>query len=218
MKQTDARMTELMARLTALERERADVVAEINTLRSLRSEETEPIKVVPSGHAGDPTDRNSPIEKKLALFRRLFRGRSDVFPIRWENRTTGRSGYAPACANEWRRGVCEKPKVKCSTCPNQAFRAVDDASIERHLRGVDANGAPVVMGVYPMLADTTCSFLAADFDEGEWRRDVSAFRETCQRHKIPVAIERSRSGNGAHAWIFFRSRYRQRRRAVSGHS
>ena len=76
-------------------------------------------------------------------------------------------------------------------------------SIERHLRGVDANGAPFVMGVYPMLADNTCSFLAADFDEGEWRRDVSAFRETCQRHKIPVAIERSRSGNGAHAWIFF---------------
>jgi hypothetical protein len=76
-------------------------------------------------------------------------------------------------------------------------------SIERHLRGTDANGAPFVMGVYPMLADNTCSFLAADFDEGEWRRDVFAFRETCQRHKIPVAIERSRSGNGAHAWIFF---------------
>jgi TOTE conflict system primase-like protein len=98
MKQTDTRITELMARLTALERERADVVAEINTLRSMQSEETEPIKVVPSGNAGDPTDRNSPIEKKLALFRRLFAGRSDVFPIRWENRTTGRSGYAPACA------------------------------------------------------------------------------------------------------------------------
>jgi hypothetical protein len=90
MKQTDARITELIARLTALERERADVVAEINTLRSMRSEETEPIKVVPPGHAGDPTDRNAPIEKKLALFRRLFRGRSDVYPIGWENRTTGR--------------------------------------------------------------------------------------------------------------------------------
>ena len=75
--------------------------------------------------------------------------------------------------------------------------------IERHLRGTDANGVPFVMGVYPMLADNTCSFLAADFDEGEWRRDIFAFRETCQRHKIPVAIERSRSGNGAHAWIFF---------------
>ena len=187
----------------ALERERADVVAEINTLRSMRSEETEPIKVVPSGHAGDPTDRNSPIEKKLALFRRLFRGRSDVYPIRWENRTTGRSGYAPACANEWRRGICEKPRVKCSACPNQAFLPVDDVAIERHLRGTDPNGAPFVMGVYPMLADNACSFLAADFDEGDWRRDAFAFRDACERHGIPVAIERSRSGNGAHAWIFF---------------
>jgi superfamily II DNA or RNA helicase len=203
MTQMDARITELVARLTALERERAEVLAEINTLRSVRSEDAAAIKAVPSAKAGDPIDRNSTIEKKIALFRRLFRGRSDAFPIRWENRTTGRSGYAPACANEWQRGICEKPKVKCSACPNQAFRAVDDVSIERHLRGTDANGALFVMGVYPMLADNTCSFLAADFDEGEWRRDVFAFRETCQRHKIPVAIERSRSGNGAHAWIFF---------------
>lgn len=162
MRQTDARITELMARLAALERERADVVAEINTLRSMLSENTGPIKVVPSGNAGDPTDRNSPVEKKLALFRGLFRGRSDVYPVRWENRTTGRSGYAPACANEWRRGVCEKPRVKCSACPNQAFLPVDDVAIERHLRG----GAPFVMGVCPMLADNACSFLAADFDRG----------------------------------------------------
>src|SRR5882724_6357879 len=142
MKQTDARITELLARLTALERERVEIVAEINTLRSVQSEGGAATKVVLSGKAGDPIDRNSAIEKKIALFRRLFRGRSDVFPIRWKNRATGRSGYAPACANEWRRGVCEKPKVKCSTCPNQAFRAVDDVSIERHLRGIDVNGAP----------------------------------------------------------------------------
>jgi hypothetical protein len=203
MKQTDARIAELMARLTALERERADVVAEIDTLRSVQNEGTAALKMVPSGNAGDPMDRNSPIEKKIALFRRLFSGRSDVYPIRWENRTTGRSGYAPACANEWRRGICEKPRVKCSACPNQAFLPVDDVAIERHLRGADPNGAPFVMGVYPMLADNTCSFLAADFDEGDWRRDAFAFRDACERHGIPVAIERSRSGNGAHAWIFF---------------
>ena len=199
MTQMDARIAELVARLTALERE----CAEIDTLRSARSGKTAAIRVVPSAKAGNPIDRNSSIEKKIALFRRLLRGRSDVFPVRWENRTTERSGYAPACANEWQRGICEKPKVKCLACPNQAFQAVDDVSIERHLRGTDTNGAPFVMGVNPMLADNTCSFLAADFDEGEWRRDVFAFRETCQRHKIPVAIERSRSGNGAHAWIFF---------------
>ena len=203
MTQTDIRITELMTRLTALERERAAITAEIETLQSSPSEQTAAVKVIPSKKAGDLVDRNSTIENKIALFRRLFRGRSDVFPIRWENRKTGRSGYAPACANEWQRGICEKPKVKCSACPNQAFFAVDDLSIERHLRGTDANESPFVMGVYPMLADNTCSLLAADFDEGEWRRDVFAFRETCQRHKIPVAIERSRSGNGAHAWIFF---------------
>jgi UDP-N-acetylglucosamine enolpyruvyl transferase len=95
IKQTEARITELTARLIALEREGADVVAEINTLRSMRSEETEPIKVAPSGRAGDPTDLNSPIEKKHALFRGLFCGRSDVYPTRWENGTTWRSGYAP---------------------------------------------------------------------------------------------------------------------------
>jgi len=169
MKQTDARITELMARLAELDRGRAEIVAEINSLRSVQSEGIAAIKVVPSANAGNPIDRNSIIKQKIALFRRLFRGRSDVFPIRWENRTTGRSGYAPACANEWQRGVCEKPKIKCSACPNQAFLPVDDASIERHLRGTDANGAPFVMGVYPMLADNTCSFLAADFDEGDWR-------------------------------------------------
>jgi hypothetical protein len=190
MTQMDARISELVARLSAMERERAEILAEINTLRSVRSEEAAAIKAVPSAKAGDPIDRNSTIEKKIALFRRLFRGRSDVFPIRWENRTTGRSGYAPACANEWQRGICEKPKVKCSACPNQAFRAVDDVSIERHLRGTDANGAPFVMGVYPMLADNTCSFLAADFDEGEWRRDVFAFGDSCERHGIPVLARR----------------------------
>src|ERR1700738_3734134 len=196
MTQMDARISELVARLTVLERERAEIVAEIDALRSAHDAGTGAVKAVPSGRADDPTDRKSPIEKKFAPFRRLFRGRSDVFPIRWENRTTGRSAYAPACANEWQPGVCEKPKVKCSACPNQAFFAVDDVSIERHLRGTDANGSPFVMGVYPMLVENTCWFLAADFDKGEWQRDVFAFRETCQRHKIPVAIERSRSGNG----------------------
>jgi hypothetical protein len=87
----DARITELVARFTALERERAEILVEIDTLRSVRSEEAAAIKAVSSAKAGDPIDRNSTIEKKIALFCRLFRGRSDVFPIRWENRTTGRS-------------------------------------------------------------------------------------------------------------------------------
>ena len=147
MTRTNIRITKLMTRLTALERERAAIIAEIETLQSAPSEQTAAIKGIPSEKAGDLVDRNSTIENKIALFRRLFRGRSDVFPVRWENRKTGRSGYAPACANEWRRGICEKPKVKCSACPNQAFFAVDDVSIERHLRGTDAKESPFIMGV-----------------------------------------------------------------------
>ena len=147
MSQTDTRIANLITRLAALERERAAIVAEIEILRSAPSEQTAVTKVIPSEKAGDLVDRSSTIESKIALFRRLFRGRSDVFPLRWENRKTGRSGYAPACSNEWQPGVCEKPKVKCSACPNQAFFAVDDVSIERHLRGTDANGFPFVMGV-----------------------------------------------------------------------
>lgn len=121
IKQTEARITELTARLIALEREGADVVAEINTLRSMRSEETEPIKVAPSGRAGDPTDLNSPIEKKHALFRGLFCGRSDVYPYPLGERYDVAERLRTACANEWRRGICEKPRVKCLACPNQAF-------------------------------------------------------------------------------------------------
>src|ERR1700688_1886622 len=98
MTQTDIRITELMTRLTALERERAAITAEIEILQSAPSEHTAPDKIIPSKKAGDLVDRNSTIENKIALFRRLFRGRSDVFPIRWENQTTGRSGCAPACA------------------------------------------------------------------------------------------------------------------------
>jgi hypothetical protein len=159
MSQTDTRIAQLMTRLAALG-ERAAIAAEIKTLRSAPSEQTAVTKVIPSEKAGGLVDRNSTIESKIALFRRLFCGRSDVFPLRWENRKTRRSGYAPACANEWQPGVCEKPKVKCSACPNQAFFAVDDGSIERHLRGTDANGSPFVMGVYPIAmarASTRCS-------------------------------------------------------------
>ena len=135
--------------------------------------------------------------EKLALFRSLFRGREDIYPRFWSNARTGRKGYAPACANEWVRGVCEKPRVKCGECPHQAFLPVEDQVILDHLQGRH------VVGIYPLLTDDTCWFLAADFDKTSWADDVAAFVETCRRADLPAAVERSRSGNGAHVWFFF---------------
>jgi hypothetical protein len=150
-----------------------------------------------------PVTQASLPEAKIELFRSLFRGRTDVFPVRFENRRTGKAGYAPACENEWVRGICEKPRIKCADCPNRRFIPVSDEIIRCHLLGRDNRGQDFVMGVYPMLHDETCHFLAADFDNQSWREDAGAFVETCRRLSLPAALERSRSGNGGHVWLFF---------------
>jgi len=142
-------------------------------------------------------------DTKIALFQALFRGRVDVYPRRFENRRTGKAGYAPACANEWVRGICEKPRIKCAECPNRRFLPVTDDVIRWHLSGADRDGKPFVAGVYPLLLDETCFFLAVDFDKGEWRDDTAAFVESCRRLELTAAVERSRSGRGAHVWLFF---------------
>ena len=147
----------------------------------------------------------SPVEAKIALFRLLFRGREDVYPRRFDNSKTGRAGYAPVCGNEWARGICGKPRIKCGDCPHRAFLPVTDDVIHRHLSGRDTTDRAFAAGVYPMMADETCYFLAMDFDKDAWREDVLAVMETCQRLQIPAALERSRSGNGGHIWIFFES-------------
>ena len=127
-----------------------------------------------------------------------------MFPRRWENPKTGKAGYAPVCRNEWVRGVCGKPQIKCGECPNQAFIPVGDDVLQWHLTGqASGNTGDFNAGVYPMLPNETCWFLAADFDTRSWMQDVAAFRDTARAKGICVAIERSRSGNGAHAWLFF---------------
>jgi superfamily II DNA or RNA helicase len=145
--------------------------------------------------ASDPSRLGT--DAKVALFRRLFRGRTDVYPIRWESKTTGKTGYAPACANEWRAGVCEKPRIKCSDCGNRLLIPLSDSVIYDHLAGEHA------VGVYPLLTDDTCYFFAVDFDEAEWKDDAMAFTKSCRELGVPAALEISRSGNGAHAWVFF---------------
>ncbi len=162
-------------------------------LVAVDSAPTEQAATTPSSSTASPL---TPAEK-VAVFRALFRGREDIYPKLWENTRTGKKGYAPACANEWVRSVCEKPRVKCGDCPNQAFVSVKDQTIIDHLQGRH------VVGVYPLLQDETCWFLAVDFDKRSWIEDVAVFIETCHDIGVPTALERSRSGNGAHAWFFF---------------
>ena len=170
-----ARLAELKARIAALDDERTTIAAadrDAGTCRPIS--EMPPSDIASMERIGRIVDRHSPTAQKIALFREMFRGRTDVFPIRWDNAKSGKSGYAPACHNEWQRGVCEKPRVKCSVCPNQAFIEVSDNLIERHLRGTTSTGTTFVMGVYPMLPDGTCCLLAADFDRDDWQRDALA--------------------------------------------
>ena len=140
--------------------------------------------------------------QKIKLFKSLFIGREDVCAKRFFNTKTGKSGYVPACANEWVTGVCDKKKYKCNSCPNKSFTAVNDSVIYYHLKGDDGYCRDVI-GTYVMLPDETTKFLAIDFDDESWQEDVSAVRSVCKSFDIPIAVERSRSGNGAHVWLFF---------------
>ncbi len=134
--------------------------------------------------------------EKVRLFMSLFKGREDVYAKRWQNRE-GRAGYAPVCRNEWKAGLCRKPTSKCFGCPYQSYAPLDERVVELHLRG------SIVVGLYPLLQNDACHLLAIDFDQQDWQKDCAALREVCSTFSISVAMERSRSGNGAHAWFFF---------------
>jgi len=135
-------------------------------------------------------------QQKIEIFKSLFQGRSDVFSSRWQN-TKGRSGYSIACHNEWKKGVCNKPKIKCGDCLNQQYKQLDDKALYEHLAG------KLIVGLYPLLTDNTCNLLVADFDKSDWQDSITAMAQACRHFKIPHAVEISRSGNGAHLWIFF---------------
>ena len=135
------------------------------------------------------TAKSSP-DEKVKLFRSLFRGRDDVYAVRWEGRD-GKKGYSPACRRVWGTPQTDEPKE---------YFPLTDQVIHDHLTG------KLTAGVYPLLADETCWFLAADFDKATWQDDVRAFLHTCAAWKVPAVIERSRSGHGGHVWIFFTAR------------
>jgi len=139
-------------------------------------------------------------EEQINLFLRLFRCRESVYPKFWENPAKGIRGYSPVCANEWIRDLCGKPplgRTKCSDCPNQGFRKLDEAAVRQHLLGQNS------IGTYAIREDDTCIFLACDFDGEGWRSDAFDYQSVARTNGVDVLVERSRSGCGAHAWIFF---------------
>jgi len=192
--------------LTRLNSRRAEIIARLEELRRKKSLQAKAGQQIHLELSTAKVTSWSADEEKIALFLSLFRGREDVHPLRFESAKTGRAGYSPACANEWAPEICLKPKIKCGDCKHQAFIPSDQLMARQHLLGRAINGQEwkdYTAGVYPLLPDETCWFLAIDFDKDTWQDDTVAFLETCQAHDIPAALERSRSGNGGHIWIFF---------------
>jgi len=191
--------------LARLDARRTELLERINRLRS-EKEQASPDKAPAFFTPARSVTNKSTQEEKVRLFRSLFRGREDMYPKRFESTRTGKTGYQPACRNEWVRSLCGKPAAKCGDCLNREFIPLTDEVVRSHLLGSDQNDKlrkDFVIGIYPLLPDETAWFLAADFDKAEWMNDASAFLGTCKSFDVPAALERSRSGNGGHIWIFF---------------
>lgn len=163
-------------------------------------------KVSSNNKADNSSQLDKSMEKSelIALYRDLFYGRQDVFAVRWENEKAGTHGYAPKCKNEWDRNLCGKSmriKGACKKCAYRENQEITDNLIQQHFTGTGRNA--LVMGVYPLLEDETCRFLAIDFDKGNWQEEILAAKTIYTEYGIQSYIERSRSGNGGHLWIFF---------------
>jgi len=183
--------TALQGELRSLDGRRSEILKRLVRLQESRVQNATPV-----GKPARLTAVQSQ-QEKVDLFLELFRARKSVFPRYWKNQKTGKSGYSPVCSNEWVPGICDKPRIKCTDCTKQAFIPFDEKTALIHLQGKET------IGTYAICEDDQCRFLALDFDGPHFESDASAFRTAATRLGIDVAIERSRSGNGAHAWIFF---------------
>ena len=179
-------------RLREIEKERTQLIAQLAELKTKTPKSAAP-------QLGRPTLDSTPESPsdKIALFLKLFQCRESVFPKLWENHKKKTKGYSPVCKNEWAQDICRKPQVKCTVCEHRSFYPLNEKAVDAHLRG------QMTIGTYAIREDDTCTFLACDFDEKGWRTDVECYRSMADGMGIQVGVEKSRSGNGAHAWIFF---------------
>jgi len=193
---------ELYKKYIILEEENKRLKEELQLLRSKLVSETpesycsdtnlllkEETSLLPDGLIS----QSSSSKEKIDLFLSLFRGRTDVCAKRWKNKP----GYSPYCYNDFKPGICNKPKIKCTECKNSHFAPLDEEQIKNHLLGKH------VLGLYPMTENDTCFLLAMDFDESTWGEDIKVVIKVCNDNNIPVYAERSRSGQGCHLWFFF---------------
>ena len=154
-------------------------------------------------------DKRAEEQRRIQLFIKLFVARRDVYAKRWET-TEGRKGYSPVCANFW-QDVCPKrlrKPVKCHACSAHKWQPFNEHVARQHLLGTDENAKSFVAGTYALLEDSTCKFLVFDFDDHDgsacnWQDEALGLRKLCHTYGIDSALERSRSGNGAHVWLFF---------------
>jgi len=138
-------------------------------------------------------------DEKIALFLSYFRGRDDIFAERYETKD-GKSGYAPLCLNKFDPFLCGLlKKTPCRLCPNRRYRGLTDGDFHDHLSGKRS------LGIYPLIDGDFCYFLALDFDEGNFFENAQQYRLAAARHGFDCGVEISRSGKGAHCWLFFES-------------
>lgn len=207
-------MDTMQARIEQLEQENAALRALLKK-HGITYPETAENQISAAANQGSRMLQNEATPQMASFFYTYFRGRKDVYSVRSRPKD-GKAGYFPVCTHFWDHKLCPKTtgqKIACRDCPNRAYKPLNIRALLAHLKGEREDSSDVV-GIYPLLPDDTCYFLVFDFDDHEgtfqgsektasWRDEVDALRKICELEQIDALVERSRSGQGAHVWIFF---------------